>query len=97
MNKLSEDCLDGKVRKIPPAGSWDWEPIECAPKDGREIMLFHPAGGLFLTDLISTGHYDEDRYSKNPRPYWSVDRKFKDLNGLRKNPPKLWARIIPPV
>lgn len=45
-----------------------WQPIETAPKDGRMILLYRPTGGGWMN--TATGSWNDDRYAKNPRPYW---------------------------
>lgn len=45
-----------------------WQPIETAPKDGSKMLLWCPADG----GRVAIGRWDDDRYSRRPRPYWSL-------------------------
>lgn len=40
---------------------------ENTPKDGT-LLLWSP----FLGGTLGGGRWDDDRYAKNPRPYWSM-------------------------
>ena len=42
----------------------EWQPMETAPKDGEEILVFLPP------NLIKIANYYKDEFSKKPRPYW---------------------------
>ena len=70
----------------------DWFPIETAPKTER-ILLYRPNH-----DEIVAGEWDDDRYSRNPRPYWHTDRtRLWGMLDTRKFPPTHWAPISKPV
>lgn len=43
-----------------------WLPIDTAPKDGTKIMMACPWLGV-----CGPGHWNEDKYAKKPRPYWT--------------------------
>lgn len=45
-----------------------WEPIETAPKDGRELLLYP---SLFVTRVYDVGWWDADKHAATPRPRWS--------------------------
>lgn len=65
----------------------DWQPIETAPKD-RRIRLW--AAGA-----ERHGRWDDDRYSKKPRPFWS----FETVMGTtfqRTNQPTHWMECPEP-
>lgn len=53
----------------------EWYPIETAPKDGTRVLLFYPKCGEYGQDNVIFGEFDSDKYAKNPRPFWSNDRR----------------------
>jgi len=46
----------------------DWLPIETAPKTG-DVLLACPRRG------VVRGRWEENKYAKTPRPYWTHDRE----------------------
>jgi len=74
-----------------------WEPIETAPKDGTRILTYRPEGHDW--SKVGIGDWDDDKYAKKPRPYWS-DQNERILGVLwcRKNQPTHWMPLPnPPV
>lgn len=72
----------------------NWQPIETAPKD-RRILLYFP--GLFSDATVYCGKWDDDRYNKRPRPYWTADcEHFAGKTRLRDHQPTHWAEITLP-
>lgn len=64
-----------------------WQPIETAPKDG-DVFLHFPQWGPIR------GHWDDERYSKVPRPYWTHDREWLwGRRATRANPPTHWMPL----
>lgn len=63
------------------------QPMETAPKD-REIMLF--ARGFWYI-----GQWDDDRYSKKPRPLWFYSAAW-GKSGCRGIPPVAWMPLPAP-
>src|SRR6185312_687271 len=45
-----------------------WRPIETAPQDGSRILLLR-------NGRIVCGNWNDDRYARKPRPYWSHDQE----------------------
>ena len=45
-----------------------WRPIDQAEKNGSNIYAWHPR-----YNKAYVAHWDDDRYSKRPRPYWSYE------------------------
>jgi len=67
-----------------------WLPIESAPKDGTRIMLYRKGHVVF-------GHWNYDRFARNPRPYWSHDdQRAFGTTDARKTAPTHW-RPLPAV
>lgn len=70
----------------------EWQPIDSAPKDQR-LLLFYPGqlGGWIC------GHWDDDKYAKNSRPYWRNDRTiYMGVKMCRRHPPTHWMPLPPP-
>jgi len=64
----------------------DWKPIETAPRD-RNILLWR-------NGRIDIGFWCDDKYAKNPRPYWhSITVIFYHRTSQRKFIPTHWAEI----
>ena len=65
----------------------NWQPIETAPKD-REILLACPKRG------VVRGKWDDNRYAKHPRPYWSHDReRIWGTLACRRDQPTHWMEL----
>lgn len=64
--------------------------METAPKD-IDVLLACPLRGVIR------GRWNEDRYAKTPRPYWTNDREH--LFGVREtrtDQPMHWQPLPPP-
>ena len=68
----------------------DWQPIETAPKDGTRILIVNPAEN----DSVCIAWWDDDRYAKNPRPYWTSD-SYTGRRAERASQPTLWQPVPP--
>lgn len=70
-----------------------WQPIETAPKDGTRVLLFRPRHGVVC------GRWDDDKYAKRVRPYWSNDQeRLWGTLETRDNQPTHWMPLPePPV
>ena len=66
----------------------DWRPIDTAPKTGEPIVLWPPS----RKGVITCGAWDDDRYSKRPRPFWNRLDQWR-MGFARENPPTHWAPI----
>ncbi len=70
-----------------------WQPIETAPKAGQ-IVVWCPTmfnGGVYLAK------WDDDRYAKNPRPYWSLsDEVIYGKLRVRECQPTHWKPLPSP-
>ena len=64
-----------------------WQPIESAPKDGTAVLVF-PA--TWNSRPASFAVWDDDKYAKKPRPYWSRDDDLGRRTISRDNPPTHW-------
>lgn len=79
---------------LPAAPVQGWQPIETAPKDRRILLLRKRPYGV----MVVGGHWQDDRFGKNIRPYWGHDleRAFGTIDA-RKNPPIAWMdEPLPP-
>jgi hypothetical protein len=73
-----------------------WQSIETAPKDGTRILLFFPKINR-CNQRQEFGQWEEQKYHKNPKPYWSGD--WEPIFGIRhymSNPPTHWMPQLPP-
>lgn len=67
--------------------STTWQPIETAPKD-RPILLYTKLRGVVC------GYWQDDKYSKNPRPYWSNDlERLFGRTSCRGDQPTHWMKL----
>jgi hypothetical protein len=84
------DAIDAHLAEKAGARVDGWMPIESAPKD--VCILVYP--GIWVGKVCSIAKWNDDRYSKKPRPYWERD------DGLRasishENPPTHWMPLPP--
>jgi len=70
-----------------PAG---WQPIETAPKDGTAVLVYPP---LWNERTCSIARFDDDKYSKKPRPFWARDDDLGRVSYSRANPPTNWMPL----
>ena len=88
MSDLSDELIR-ELGEVKP----EWRPIETAPMDGTKVMLFIPGQHHGVT----IGKWNEDKYSKKPRPYWTTDLEL--LWGkltVRSNQPTHWMLLPAP-
>ena len=64
--------------------SFEYDTIDTAPKD-RQIALWCPRRQRWLI-----GRWDDGRYYKTPKPYWSMSRF---VNDDRSDQPTHWAAL----
>lgn len=76
--------------------AYTWQPIETAPKD-RRIALGYTSD--IFTDVRTVfGHWDEDKYARVPRPYWTHDMvRIRGTKSVRLQQPAYWMDIVQPV
>lgn len=69
----STEAYDDSLRKLKAAikaaseTPEDWQPIETAPKDGTNILLYAPAAvyqGKAVTERLTYGHWEEPEHGK---------------------------------
>ncbi len=74
-----------------------WQPIETTPKNKR-ILLYRPTAALSWTKVV-VGKFDDDRYTKNPRPYWKHDlERLSGTAEARGANPTHWMLLpVPPI
>jgi len=68
----------------------DWQPIETAPRDGSSVIVFGPA-----MNKPTLGHWDAERYSRNPKPHWEWAPYF-GVRWNRDNQPTHWMPLPEP-
>lgn len=67
-----------------------WQPIETAPKDGTDILLYFGAWGWIR------GNWDSQLHHGKPKPYWTNDRlRYLGVTETRANQPTHWMPIPP--
>lgn len=65
----------------------EWQPIETAPKDGTEILVWMGA-------RILLARWDAETYHKRPRPHWSSFVMGRTWS--RDNQPTHWVPLPDP-
>lgn len=72
----------------------EWQPIETAPKDGSKVLTARGDGDKCRA-VISW--WNEDKYAKDPRPYWEChEQRYLGVWWARTNPPTHWMPLPPP-
>lgn len=71
----------------------EWQPIETAPKDGTKVLVYT---GTRNGMTASPAMWDEDKYAKRIRPFWSrLDAIGR--SDSRGNQPTHWMPMpLPP-
>jgi hypothetical protein len=65
----------------------EWMDIETAPKDGTRIILFY----RISADTMVFGAWNEDKFSRHPKPYWTNDNEYLfGIRQTRNEQPTLW-------
>ncbi|MBY0137492.1 DUF551 domain-containing protein [Paracoccus yeei] len=83
-----------------PNGRWcradeGWQDISTAPR-GECVMLWRPTCNLTWTQIV-TGKYNDDRYAKNPAPYWGHDlERIEGKRSTRVHQPTHWRPLPAP-
>ena len=68
----------------------EWQPIETAPKDGTEVLLW-----WFGRRVV--GRWEDERGRKRPKPYWRTD--LISVFGVaihRAEWPTFWQSLLEP-
>lgn len=90
INSMIGYLLDAQPLPAPTQQEADkWQTIEGAPKDGSWVVVWPPT----WTDLSSCARWNEDKYAKNPRPYWSRVDDGGRVMISRGNPPTHWMPL----
>ena len=65
-----------------------WQPIDTAPKN-IVVLLRGPS-------WVSCGRWDENKYAKTPKPYWTSDLAAKSfgVHWQRKNQPTHFLKLF---
>ena len=73
-----------------------WQPIETAPKDGSRVLIWR--GDTYSAEAVA-GYWDDDKYARNPRPYWTGhDHYWRGKRWCREHAPTHWMTLPePPV
>ncbi len=73
-----------------------WKPMdEAAPKDKKLLLRWAPRT-LYLVEYIALGHWEPDKFSRNPRPFWTAAGGGAYVADLRRNPPSHYIEIEGP-
>ncbi|MCK9549168.1 hypothetical protein [Aquamicrobium sp.] len=78
----------GHIRQLAaPATPNGWQDISTAPKDGTEILILR-------NGRVAIGRWNEDKYTKNPRPYWDgTDAAWQGKIWAREKEPTKWQPL----
>ena len=69
------------------AGAPQWQPIETAPKDKTRMLLA-------CKSTVTIGSWNDDRYARKPRPYWTNDReRIFGILDTRSDQPTHWMLL----
>lgn len=72
-----------------------WLPMESAPKDGTDILLYRP--DAYAWGRVSPGKWCQDQYArKKPRPYWASWHKLISTTEARTWTPTMWRPLVGP-
>lgn len=72
----------------------EWLPIETAPRDGTEVLVWFSE---FYNGMQDIAQWDDDRYAKKPRPYWSGrGLHIWGIKAYREGKPTHWMPLPPP-
>lgn len=81
-----------RLRASPPPAlqpDMGWQDdMSAAPKDETPILVYHSWFGRAIAN------WDDDRYSKKPRPYWRI--RGKDISTSRAHQPTHWRPLPAP-
>jgi len=81
-----------KIVKLEASGAQDmqWQPIKTAPKDETVLLHFPDMG----KSSVVRGKWEDDRFSNNPKPYWTHDNiRIWGVRETRANPPTHWMPL----
>lgn len=66
----------------------EWQPIDTAPKDGGDLLLYCPLRG------VVRGSWNICRYHTTPKPYWTHDREqLYGVRETRSDQPSHWMPL----
>ena len=69
-----------------------WRPIETAPKDGTEILVYCPRLGV-----CGPAKWDVNKFAKTPRPFWSHwGERIWGVTWVRSDQPTHWMPLPGP-
>jgi hypothetical protein len=69
-----------------------WQPIETAPKDGTNIMVYCPRLGV-----CCPATWNDDKYAKKRRPYWTHwGQSIWGVSLVREDQPTRWMPMPQP-
>lgn len=72
----------------------NWTPISEAPKNKR-VLLYRPTA-LDWSKIV-VGKFDDDKYARRPRPYWTHDQEMLEgKNRTRSNQPTHFMELPEP-
>jgi len=90
--QIEEAQIAGGVIVTPNAVLGAWLPIETAPKDKRILLGYE----LIIFNGINSvcGCWDDDRYAKKPKPFWTHDMyRLKGARETRAQQPIAWMPL----
>jgi hypothetical protein len=61
-----------------------WQPMDTAPRDGTTFLAVSGRN-----NAVVPCRWDDDRYAKSPKPYWSRSDCWGSRDH-RANPPIVW-------
>lgn len=70
--------------------SAEWKPIDTAPKD-QSVLMFRPGAAYWAK--VAIGAWEEDTFSKRPKPYWEGLHKLGRNSQYREWEPTHWMPL----
>jgi len=68
-----------------------WLPIDTAPKDGEIILLYRPTA--FEWGKVAPAIWIDDKYAKQPKPFWEIWLKIGGVRESRAWKPTHWMPL----
>ncbi len=83
-SKMAVELID-EVLASPPSREPQWQPIETAPKDGSEFLVFKPTTGMLVVTYLDSDHPDYD--GDTPHVTWDHDSLWDPTHWMPLPPP----------
>lgn len=86
--RIARGKLTALAARLSGMAADTWRQIETAPKD-RRVELWIPPYYQGAAGMPTHGQWDDDKYSRRPRPFWRLDL-FMPIAAMREQQPTHW-------